>query len=86
MLLAIILCRCCGGQIIGCYAPNGEHCERPLEVREESEILTCNVYLTKIGIRADSGFLSIYDENGIEIENCEILLCNEGYQFIQKRM
>ena len=43
-------------------------------------------YLTKIGIRADSGFLSLYDENGIEIENCEILLCNEGYQFIQKRM
>lgn len=25
--------RCCGAQIIGCYAPNGEHCERPLEVR-----------------------------------------------------
>ena len=28
-----ITCRCCDGNIIGCYAPNGEHCERPLEVR-----------------------------------------------------
>ena len=25
--------RCCGPKIIGCYAPSGEHCERPLEVR-----------------------------------------------------
>ena len=24
--------RCCGAHIIGCYAPTGEHCERPLEV------------------------------------------------------
>ena len=23
---------CCGPQIIGCYAPNGDHCERPLEI------------------------------------------------------
>ena len=24
--------RCCSAHIVGCYAPNGEHCERPLEV------------------------------------------------------
>ena len=23
---------CCGAQIVGCYAPNGDHCERPLEI------------------------------------------------------
>lgn len=28
----VYYCRCCGAQIVGCYAPNGEHCERPLEV------------------------------------------------------
>ena len=36
MLYDLVVCdhvfRCCGAQIIGCYAPNGEHCERPLEV------------------------------------------------------
>ncbi len=31
--ITVCVCRCCGAQIIGCYAPNGEHCERPLEVR-----------------------------------------------------
>ena len=36
-LLLVILNRCCGSQIIGCYAPTGEHCEKPLEVR----IRTC---------------------------------------------
>ena len=25
---------CCLSQIIGCYAPNGDHCERPLEIGE----------------------------------------------------
>lgn len=54
--------KCCGPQIVGCYAPNGEHCERPLE----------------IGVRCDSGIISIYDETGIEIENAEILLTQEG--------
>eukprot|EP00117_Sycon_ciliatum_P014808 scpid13882/ scgid3890/ len=34
----------CSGGIIGCYAPNGEHCERPLE----------------IGLRADNALASIY--------------------------
>ena len=29
------ICSCCGSNIIGCYAPNGEHCERPLEVSSE---------------------------------------------------
>ena len=23
---------CCDGQIIGCYAPNGDHCEKVLEI------------------------------------------------------
>jgi hypothetical protein len=54
--------RCCGPKLIGCYAPTGEHCERPLE----------------IGMRQDSGFISIYDEKGDEIENCELLLADEG--------
>ena len=26
--------KCCLSQIIGCYAPNGDHCERPLEIGE----------------------------------------------------
>jgi hypothetical protein len=54
--------RCCGAQIIGCYAPNGEHCERPLE----------------IGIRTDSAIASIDDETGLEIENAEIFFTPEG--------
>jgi len=53
---------CCGPQIIGCYAPNGDHCERPLE----------------IGLRHDSAFASIYDESGLEIENAELLFMDQG--------
>ncbi|XP_064383534.1 uncharacterized protein LOC135332129 isoform X2 [Halichondria panicea] len=59
--------RCCGPQIIGCYAPNGEHCERPLE----------------IGMRCDSGIASICDESGLEIENAEILFTHEGAYFFK---
>ena len=29
-------------------------------------------------MRQDSGFLSIYDEKGEEIENCEIVFADEG--------
>ncbi|XP_065897600.1 uncharacterized protein [Dysidea avara] len=54
--------RCCGSQIIGCYAPTGEHCERPLE----------------IGLRCDSAVASIYNESNTEIENCEIMFTHEG--------
>ncbi|XP_062513876.1 uncharacterized protein LOC134189578 isoform X2 [Corticium candelabrum] len=54
--------RCCGPKLVGCYVPTGEHSERPLE----------------IGMRQDSGFLSIYDEKGEEIENCEIVFADEG--------
>ncbi|XP_065061836.1 uncharacterized protein LOC135688772 isoform X1 [Rhopilema esculentum] len=54
--------RCCGTNIIGCYAPNGDHCERPLE----------------IGMRCDSAFASIYDEAGEEIENAEMLFMDQG--------
>ncbi|KAL5493303.1 hypothetical protein EMCRGX_G014460 [Ephydatia muelleri] len=54
--------RCCGAHIVGCYAPNGEHCERPLE----------------IGLRRDSAFACIYDEAGLEIENLEMLFMHEG--------
>jgi hypothetical protein len=61
-VMSLIIFRCCGAKIIGCYVPTGEHCERPLE----------------IGLRIDSGFLSLYDENGSEIENCEVLFCEEG--------
>ena len=31
-VMCVYVYRCCGTQIIGCYAPTGEHCERPLEV------------------------------------------------------
>ena len=34
-----VTCRCCDGNIIGCYAPNGEHCERPLEVRASCPVV-----------------------------------------------
>jgi hypothetical protein len=53
---------CCGSNIIGCYAPNGEHCERPLE----------------IGMRHDSAIISIYDASNVELENVEVLFCEEG--------
>lgn len=54
---------CCGPQIVGCYSPvSGEHCERPLE----------------IGFRADSAFASIYNEGGVEMENCELFFTDQG--------
>ncbi len=33
-------------------------------------------------MRSDSGFLSIYDENEKEMENIEILLCEEGTKLV----
>jgi hypothetical protein len=48
--------------VAGCYQPTGCHAEKPLEV----------------GLRADMTMLSITDESGAEIENAELLLCDEA--------
>ncbi|KAJ3282262.1 hypothetical protein HK104_010983 [Borealophlyctis nickersoniae] len=52
----------CGANIAGCYAPNGVHCEKPLE----------------IGLRDDLCIFAICDENGLEIENVEAALTPSG--------
>jgi hypothetical protein len=57
---------CCGPQIVGCYAPDGDHCEKPLE----------------IGLKSNQALLSIFDENiegkPTEIENAEVLFTDQG--------
>lgn len=53
----------CGSEIEGCYAPNGSHCEKPLEM----------------GLRADALVLSLRDvSTGAELENCEALMTEQG--------
>ena len=39
---------CCGSQIIGCYAPNGDHCERPLEIGKKLALIPCKSYLQEL--------------------------------------
>jgi hypothetical protein len=58
-------------QIVGCYAPDGDHCEKPLE----------------IGMKANAAMISIFEESkekgkegtiGAEIENVEVLFTDQG--------
>ena len=59
---------CCGDGISGCYAPNGVHAEKPLE----------------IGLRVDAAIVSVVDEDhNTEIENAEIVFTDQG-AFIYK--
>ena len=38
----------------------------------------CVLSLLKIGVRCDSAFISVYDASGTEVENAELLFCEEG--------
>ena len=59
---------CCTPSITGCYAPDGYHCEKPLEA----------------GLRCDQGFLALWDDaTGIEIESIEVLLTEQGLLIYQ---
>ena len=40
--------------------------------------LNCCMCLLQIGVRCDSAFISIYDASGTEVENAELLFCEEG--------
>jgi len=55
--------------IVGCYAPNGDHAEKPLEN----------------GLKVNAKFISVYEDDpdnpgtpGIEIENVEVLMTDQG--------
>ncbi|KAJ3034252.1 hypothetical protein HDV00_005245 [Rhizophlyctis rosea] len=54
--------RSCDNNIAGCYAPNGVHCEKPLE----------------IGLRDDMCILALHDETDTEIETIETGLTTSG--------
>jgi len=57
----------CGDGMLGCYAPDAGRREKPLEV----------------GLRDDCLFLSVETADGEEIENCEVLLCDEAAYIYQ---
>eukprot|EP01114_Cavostelium_apophysatum_P014686 TRINITY_DN3869_c0_g1_i2.p1 TRINITY_DN3869_c0_g1~~TRINITY_DN3869_c0_g1_i2.p1 ORF type:complete len:1254 (-),score=367.64 TRINITY_DN3869_c0_g1_i2:254-4015(-) len=57
----------CSPNVVGCYAPDGEHCEKVVE----------------IGLKANSAIIGVYqdageDEQGVEIENAEVLFTAQG--------
>jgi GNAT superfamily N-acetyltransferase len=52
----------CTESISGCYAPNGDHCQKPLEV----------------GLRCNMAFVSIRDDEQVEVESAELLLTDQG--------
>jgi len=63
---------CCGKSIVGCYAPDGDHAEKPIEN----------------SLKSNLGFISVYDTDGVqpmshEIENAEVLFTDQGL-FIYK--
>jgi ribosomal protein S18 acetylase RimI-like enzyme len=60
---------CCGKSIVGCYAPDGDHAEKPIEN----------------ALKANVTFISLFDESkensrqlGTEIENVEVLFTDQG--------
>eukprot|EP00931_Biecheleriopsis_adriatica_P046925 TRINITY_DN27009_c0_g1_i1.p1 TRINITY_DN27009_c0_g1~~TRINITY_DN27009_c0_g1_i1.p1 ORF type:complete len:925 (+),score=137.94 TRINITY_DN27009_c0_g1_i1:46-2775(+) len=57
----------CGDGMAGCYAPDAGRRIKPLEV----------------GLRDDCLFFSIEDSDGREVENCEVLLCDEAAYMYQ---
>ena len=46
-------------------------------------LCTCVLSLLKIGVRCDSAFISVYDASGTEVENAELLFCEEGTHVCQ---
>jgi len=52
----------CSGSIVGCYAPSGDHCQKPLEA----------------GLRANVMFIAVRGADGAEVESVEVLLTDQG--------
>ena len=67
----VCVCVCVCDTLHACFFKNlfltGCHCEKVLE----------------IGMRSNLGLLCIYDEAGTEMENCEVLLTDQGLLNIQ---
>eukprot|EP01105_Mastigella_eilhardi_P007821 TRINITY_DN194_c5_g1_i1.p1 TRINITY_DN194_c5_g1~~TRINITY_DN194_c5_g1_i1.p1 ORF type:complete len:1733 (+),score=377.66 TRINITY_DN194_c5_g1_i1:121-5199(+) len=64
-------CACCGRAIVGCYAPDGDHAEKPLE-----NALKANCAFASLGLAQGSS--PSYTAYSPEMENVELVFTDQG--------